>query len=241
MLSEEKLEQLKDISQTSIDNVVREYCQHVFLSFLYQQDGSEKLLFKGGTALRILFKSPRFSEDLDFTGQKLTATMVEVLFMDTLEKVERTGMKVELIEGKPTTGGYIGIANFTVHKITIDIQIQVSFRVGKPVAGLHNSTENEYIPLYTIVSLPREMIIQGKLDALFNRHKPRDFYDYFFLLHGNYPLVKEKDVLQKVLGLLKHERTDFRRELREFLPKSQAMLLRDFPGILEQKIRSFLG
>ena len=40
----------------------------IFLSYLYQEPGSEKLLFKGGTALRIVFKSPRFSEDLDFSG-----------------------------------------------------------------------------------------------------------------------------------------------------------------------------
>ena len=40
--------------QTSKDNIAREYCQHLFLSKFCQQEGVEKILFKGGTALRIL-------------------------------------------------------------------------------------------------------------------------------------------------------------------------------------------
>ena len=49
------------------------------------------------------------------------------------------------------------------------------------------------------------------------------------------------ETLQMVLDLLKNTRIDFHSELKKFLPKSQARLLRDFPKILEQKIRSFLG
>ena len=72
MLGRDNLEKFTKLQQTSVQNVVREYCQHLFLSFLYQNPGSEKLLFKGGTALRIILKSPRFSEDLDFTDAGLT-------------------------------------------------------------------------------------------------------------------------------------------------------------------------
>jgi predicted nucleotidyltransferase component of viral defense system len=57
--------------QTTAENVVREYFQHLFLSAIYRKKGSEKLLFKGGTALRIVWHSPRFSEDLDFTGSRI--------------------------------------------------------------------------------------------------------------------------------------------------------------------------
>ena len=108
------------------------------------------------------------------------------------------------------------------------------------VKGVRAVIENDYIPSYTLIHAPADEIIQGKLDALCARHKPRDFYDYFFLLHGNYPLVKTTEMLQRVLDLLQSSRTDFHKELKKFLPKSQAMLLRDFPKILEQKIRSFL-
>ncbi len=68
MITVETIEKLARQSQMSVfPNVVREYFQHVFLSKLYVLPESEQLLFKGGTALRIVYGSPRFSEDLDFS------------------------------------------------------------------------------------------------------------------------------------------------------------------------------
>src|SRR3990167_4379162 len=104
MLNIKNLEKFTKQVQTSMENIVREYCQHLFLSYLYQQPGSERLLFKGGTALRIVFKSPRFSEDLDFTGVNITQDEVEEVFTNTLADIENTGIHVELEEGKTTTG-----------------------------------------------------------------------------------------------------------------------------------------
>ena len=89
MLSRDNLEKFTKLQQTSVRNVVREYCQHLFLSYLYQNPGSEKLLFKGGTALRIILKSPRFSEDLDFTGAGITHKEIEELFTNTLANIEK--------------------------------------------------------------------------------------------------------------------------------------------------------
>lgn len=241
MLSIANLEKFIKQTQTSSENVVREYCQHLFLSFLYKQNGSEKLLFKGGTALRIVFSSPRFSEDLDFTGANITQAEVEEIFINTLANIEHTGIHVELMEGKPTTGGYLGIVTFYAYEKTIPVQIEVSLRRGKGITGVRALVENDYIPAYTLVHLPKEEIIKGKIQALINRHKPRDFYDYFFLLSGNYPLVKEKVNLVQVLALLKKTKTNFRNELRKFLPASHSMHLKDFNNILEQKILDFLG
>ena len=209
------------------------------MSYLYQQPGSERLLFKGGTALRIVFHSPRFSEDLDFTGANIAQSEVEEIFTNTLADIENTGIHVELEEGKATTGGYLGIATFYAYSQKAKIQIEVSLRSSKILRGIRSLTENDYIPAYTLVHLSKEEIVKGKMQALINRHKPRDFYDYFFLLSGNYPLAKEKDNLIKVLNLLKESKINFRSELREFLPASHIMHLRDFKKILEQKIRQF--
>jgi len=104
MLSRENLEKFTKLFQTDIENVAREYCQHLFLSFLYQQSGAEKLLFKGGTALRVILKSPRFSGDLDFTGSGIIQETVEELFAQTLSEIEKTGVKVDIAEAKKTTG-----------------------------------------------------------------------------------------------------------------------------------------
>jgi len=241
MLTIENLEKYTKQSQTNLDNVVREYCQHLFLSYMYKQPGSEQILFKGGTALRIIFRSPRYSEDLDFTGINIRQSIVEEIFTNTLVDVEKTGIRVELEEGKNTTGGYLGKAYFFAYGEKIPVSIQVSLRNGKRLKGTTALIENDYIPAYTLSHLSKEEIIKGKLEALFNRQKPRDFYDYFFLLSGNYPLVKDKKNLKAAFELIKKTKIDFKGELRRFLPNSHMMHLRDFKNILEQKILTFLG
>lgn len=240
MLNIKNLEKFTDQAQTSIQNVVREYCQHLFLSYLYKQAGAEKLLFKGGTALRIVFHSPRYSEDLDFTGFNIRQAEIENIFTETLFSIENTGMRVDLQEAKATTGGYLGVALFNAYGRKIPIQIEVSLRSGKNKDATRALIENEFIPPYTLVHVATQDLIQGKLDALIARHKPRDFYDYFFLLSGNYPLVKEKENLMRVLKLLKETDINFRSELREFLPASHVMHLRDFKKLLEQKILTYV-
>jgi predicted nucleotidyltransferase component of viral defense system len=241
MLNIKNLERFTDEAQTSTQNVVREYCQHLFLAALYKQSGSEKLLFKGGTALRIVYQSPRYSEDLDFTGINIRHSEVENLFEDALIEVEHGGMSVDLEEGKPTSGGYLGIAIFHAYDRDVKIQIEVSLRKGKDVKGARSLIDNEYISPYTLVHLPKEQIVEGKMQALVARHKPRDFYDYFFLLSGNDSTAKEKANLVLVDKLLKTTKINFHTELREFLPASHVRHLRNFKKLLEDKIETFLG
>lgn len=240
MLSRENLEKFTKQQQTSTQNVVREYCQHLFLSYLYQNPGSEKLLFKGGTALRFILKSSRFSEDLDFTGVGVTHKEIEGMFTDTLANIEKTGMTVHVTEAARTTGGYLGIAVFEAYGMKINVQIEVSLRRGRAFKKTRALVVNDYIPAYTLVHLDMEDIIRGKLEALMDRHKPRDFYDYFFLLSGDHPAARTKENLKKVLKLLRRESVNFQTELKKFLPASHAMHLRDFKKVLERKILAYL-
>jgi len=240
MLSRESLEKFTKLRQTDIDNVAREYCQNLFLSLLYQQAEAEKLLFKGGTALRVILKSPRFSEDLDFTGSGILQKTIEELFAQTLSEIEKTGIKVDITEAKKTTGGYLGIATFFLYNLEIKIRIEVSLRNEKRLKGIRTLIQSDYLPAYTLVHLPIEDIIGGKLAALFSRKKPRDFYDYYFLLVGNHPAVKETKNLEKVMELLRDSQINFRTELKKLLPISHQMILKDFKKILTQEIKKYL-
>ena len=240
MLSRESLEKFTKLRQTDIDNVAREYCQNLFLSLLYQQAEAEKLLFKGGTALRVILKSPRFSEDLDFTGSGILQKTIEELFAQTLSEIEKTGIKVDITEAKKTTGGYLGIATFFLYNLKIKIQIEVSLRNEKRLKGIRTLIQSDYLPAYTLVHLPIEDIIRGKLAALFSRKKPRDFYDYYFLLVGNHPAVKETKNLEKVMELLRDSQINFRTELKKLLPVSHQMILKDFKKILTREIKKYL-
>lgn len=240
MLTKNNLDQFTKLHQTTAENIIREYCQHLFLSYLYQQPHSEKLLFKGGTALRIVYQSPRFSEDLDFTGTGITAPKVEVLFADTLAAVEKSGIPVELIESKKTSGGYLGLAFFSVYDTRIQIQIEVSLREAKRIQGDQVLIVNEFLPAYTLVQLPEALLVEGKLAALFDRKKPRDFYDLFFLLSGNFKSARDTKILHQALSLVQNSKLDFQRELKKFLPASQSRQLRDFRTVLKRKISTYL-
>src|SRR3989344_9199348 len=101
MISMEALEKLSRQCQMGVfPNIVREYFQHVFLAELYKLPDAEKLLFKGGTALRIIYGSPRFSEDLDFSlfgvAERSVKEFTENLYIDVLAKIGQAGAKVEL-------------------------------------------------------------------------------------------------------------------------------------------------
>ena len=241
MLSKENLQKFTKLAQTDIENVAREYCQHLFLSFLYQQKESEKLLFKGGTALRIIYKSPRFSEDLDFTGVNITQKTVEEILTNTLAAIEKTGIKVDIEEGKPTTGGYLGIAYFSLYDLRIKVKIEVSLRRGKELNGVRTLIQSDYLPPYTVVHLPIENMAAEKFKALVERSKPRDFYDFFFLLTGNYPFIKTKANLETVLKLIEKTQIDFRAELKKLLPVSHHLILKDFKENLKKEIEKVKG
>ncbi len=240
MLSKDNLEKFTRLYQTDIENVAREYCQHLFLSFLYQQAEAEKLYFKGDTALRIVLKSPRFSEDLDFSSSHLSKDTVEKIFAKTLSQIERTGIGVDITETKGTTGGYLGIATFLLHDLKIRIQVEISFRKQKEIKGERVLIVSDYLPAYTLVQLQMEELIKEKTTALFSRQKPRDFYDYFFLLSGNYPVVKEKENLIIVQELLEKSKINFKEELKKMLPVSHQTVSRNFRDILDREIKKYL-
>ena len=52
--------------QISIDCIVREEYEILLLKEIFESEYGTKLVFKGGTALRLAYGSPRYSEDLDF-------------------------------------------------------------------------------------------------------------------------------------------------------------------------------
>lgn len=240
MLAQTTLQQLTKESQTDFENILREYLQHLFLSYFYQNDKSDLILFKGGTALRIVLSSPRFSEDLDFTGINVSHQEIENIIASTLANIEKSGINVDISESKQTSGGFLAIITFDIFNLKPKIQIEISFRKGKLIKGEPVVVKNIFLPSYTLVQMPLTDLVDEKILALMTRQKPRDFYDYYFLLSNNYPQVKEKENLQKALKLLKASKINFKSELRKFLPISHYLHLKNFKEVLEQKIKNYL-
>lgn len=241
MISKSSIDNLTRNYQTTRVNVAREYCQHLFLSYFYQKRKSDHVLFKGGTAIRFLYNSPRFSEDLDFTACNITTRQIETIFINSLNEVAQTRIGVELEEAKTTSGGYLAKAEFTFLDFKENIQIEVSMRPKRLVAASEVVLiSSDYMPPYNVVSLAEKHLIEEKIQALLDRAKPRDFFDIYYLLRANLSTPKNNLPLGKVLKKLKETRMDFKRELMLFLPKSHHNILKDFRNILERELRKYV-
>ncbi|MDP1721673.1 MAG: nucleotidyl transferase AbiEii/AbiGii toxin family protein [Candidatus Gottesmanbacteria bacterium] len=235
MLSSSYLQKLAIKYQTPDININREYGQHVLLSYLFQKPEAKDLYFKGGTALRLLYRSPRFSEDLDFDTTVHTSGIWENILQETLIDVSREGIEVDIKESKTTSGGYLCIVLFKNIGQPITIHLEISFRKDV-VPGEIFTVENDFVSLYPVKSLSTFNLIEGKFHALFDRQKARDFYDIYFLLRANLLTPDQKKQLYKVKQLLSKTTLSFDRELSLFLPKSQILMIRDFRNALEREI-----
>lgn len=212
-------------SQTIVKNIVREYLQHLFLSHFYQLKKSEFFFFKGGTALRLVFRSPRFSEDIDFTASR-NSGLFEDLFQDTLLAMEQEGLKIAVQESKSTTGGHLAIIEATIHKQKIEIKIEASQRKTKSITGEKAAVSSDIVPSYTVQILDRQTLIFEKISALLTRRKIRDFFDLYYILRaqmGTKSIAKEKE---KIIQVIKTTKEDFR-ELKQFLPKTFWPIIKD--------------
>lgn len=239
MLEENLIKTLAVKFQTTELNIRREYVQHLFLSYFYRQEETEKVFFKGGTALRLIYQSPRFSEDLDFEATKTSINNLESGIINCLTEIEREGIKTEIIESKKTSGGYLGEVKFQLEKQKITVLLEVSLR-GQNSRGEMNTIVNNFIPPYTIMSLTTTQLINQKIKALLTRQKPRDFYDVYFILRANLLPVSQRPILRQVLSKLKTTKIDFSAELKLFLPKNHWRLIKDFKATAEREIRRYL-
>lgn len=236
MLSQDQIKNLANKFQTTEVNILREYFQHLFLSYFYQQPQSSNIFFKGGTALRFLYNSPRFSEDLDFSTTYADIKEIEEAVLNVLNEIQRENITVELGESKQTSGGYLGTIEL---EKSIPILLQISLREGDK-KGQVITVPNDFIPSYTIISLDQAQLAGEKLQALFDRKKPRDFYDLYFMLRANLIAQENRVVLKQALEILDKTDINFENELKIFLPKSQWLIIRDFKSALEREINRFI-
>lgn len=240
MITAEIIQTLTKKYQTETVNVWREYFQHLFLSYFYKQPEAGDIYFKGGTALRLIYLSSRFSEDIDFSSNVKDIKKIEHAVINTLAEIEREGVDTKLTEATETTGGYLATMQFRNNGNRIATRIEISLRSGKKVKGELVTIASDFIPPYTLVQLVQEQIVEGKIAALLSRKKPRDFYDFYFLLRANMIPVKSKELLQSALDALQTSHIRFDYELKRFLPQSHWSVIRDFKRALEREIRKYL-
>lgn len=239
MLTDATLKSLATRLQTTELNIRREYAQHLFLSYFYQQPKTDHIYFKGGTALRMLHHSPRFSENLDFGSSVRTLRTLEAAILETLTALSRENLVVDLDESKETTSGYLAVVVCKMGDATITLQIEISLRE-RALTGEAVTIVSDFVPAYLVVALAKEQLIGEKIRALTARKKARDFYDLYFILRANLLPAHSRNILAPALKTLRQSQIDFDKELKQFLPKSHWAIIRDFPAALEREIARFL-
>jgi predicted nucleotidyltransferase component of viral defense system len=238
MFSQSFLDALATKYQTIPENVYREYLEHLLLYHLYQQKDSQELFFKGGTALRIVHRSPRFSEDLDFDTNLHQISTWESVIENTLLSLSRE-IELDIAESKSTTGGYLGVFTASLYGKSIQIKFEISFRL-KNTPGVIRAVQSDYLPPYSLYSVTDSQLVAGKLSALFGRAKPRDFYDLYILLRMNLLSPTDKQQLVKAKQLLDNsEGLNFDTQLKHLLPRSHWMIIKDFKFTLAQELERF--
>jgi len=250
MISRRFITELATKIQTSETNIAREYCQHIFLSHFNKIYGSQKLLFKGGTALRIIFDSPRFSEDLDFSAKNSGSTSISEInkiIDEALFKVEQEGIEAEKhfnpgTSGE-TSGGFFATIYMKMLEFNSELQVQISFRSPNEVVGNSTLLNNSFISPYVINYLDEHILVKEKIAALIDRKKPRDFYDLYFILRSP-SLAKfipqQAGLKDKIIDSIKFS-GDFARELKIFLPIGQHQILKDFKERLKNEVDMKIG
>lgn len=239
MIEKRFLESYAVKNETSLGNVLREYLQHLFLTKFYKEPLSENFLFKGGTALKLLFGSPRFSEDIDFSGIK-DSISYERLLEKVLIGLSSENIKVDLLESKPTSGGHLAIISFSLLGKRLELRNEISFRPQKALRGEILLVTSQITPAYKVYALSKELLVGEKVRALMTRQKPRDFFDLYFILR--------KEELRQVLKLTPEQRkkiitqlgnrdkVEIGRELKRLLPKSFWHIVKDLPSALKKEL-----
>lgn len=228
---------LKSISQKfgiSEMNVIHEYIE---LEWLYTISTNymlgRNLVLKGGTALRLVYLSDRYSDDLDFD---LTSDVDPKVILKALESVARK-LNYDITDQwiKRNTilfeisykSGYKKI-KIEISKLSVKTEFQTVIR----------NIVNQIFPYsMNINTYSLEVLMAGKIAAVLGRKRaaPRDIYDLFYFLSQNVEFDQEYlrsassihflnkiDTYQKILKAIdKYPQLQIKNELNILLPKDK--------------------
>jgi len=208
----EMLARYKIANQRDAENALKEIVQEIALLGLHRANFFERAALYGGTALRILYSLPRYSEDLDFTLFKPDSDFSLAPYFSAVEReLESYGFsvsieKVEKRQKNDVESAFIK-ANTRIHLLKVESMkgfassthkvstIQVKFEVDTdPAVKFKYETRYLLAPTsFPTISLKKPDLFAGKLHALLyrkwkNRIKGRDFYDYVWYLKNDIPV-----------------------------------------------------
>ena len=199
MIPEIELKEKARSLKVPISSIERDYAQSWLLVHL------PKMAFKGGTGIRKAYiDNYRFSDDLDFT------LLEKINFKDLTDKIQNAIQKtrntsgisfLDDIKSEEVKNGYVFNIYFRILrasgdplKIKMDITTKENEIILNPVQKrniihIYSDKINEQIMVYTLDEMYAE-----KVRSLFERTRPRDLYDVWYL---NKKITFDKTLFQK--------------------------------------------
>jgi len=206
-IAEQKARELK-IDKTQ---VVREYWELIILKGLYESSLGRYLIFKGGTALRLTYGSPRFSEDLDFS---LIKNALKGKFSSLVKKMIAPFPELSLTDLEEKYYTYLAEMKVTQNYLPFPfrIKIEISKRQTKGYQWelkLLSSPATVIQVMGQVATL--EQIYKDKLACLEGRAKPKDLFDLWY--------ISEKLKIPYSSKKMSIKKQELIRDLRKYLPK----------------------
>lgn len=185
------------------EEILREYLQYKLLQGIFNLRESNQFNFIGGTAIRIIFGSDRFSEDIDFDNFGLSWEKFNHIMENTRNFLILEGFSVE------TTFTNKGAFHCAVRFPNILSQYglpsqrdqKIHIRVDTTAQGVDYVPELQVINKFDVFSgirvPPVDILLSMKIVAALSRKRPkgRDFFDITFLLgqtQPNYSFLNQK-------------------------------------------------
>jgi predicted nucleotidyltransferase component of viral defense system len=234
MLTKAQIQRMAQRNGVGMQVQERDYLQHLILWLLYSR--SQGLIFKGGTALRLVYGGNRYSEDLDFNGPQ-DVSVLQSLWEIVVAGLGDFGIGAEMRNAWSSDVGYSFDVSFrgplydgrdhSKGKVRIDVN-----RRPEEVESRRELVTSEYddVRPFVVTVLTLDHLLAEKVRAMVVRGKPRDLYDIWLLLRqGSRPdpeLIERKLALYGMSwepgvleGALEQVRADWERDLRPLLPQ----------------------
>jgi predicted nucleotidyltransferase component of viral defense system len=176
-------------------SALREYLQYKILASIFGRPHGRSLAFMGGTALRIIYGNPRFSEDLDFDNRGLDGEGLSALAASIRRDLERAGFRLEV---KVITKGAwhveirflellaeMGLSGHREEKILVSIDLETQDFSYRPDPVIIN----RFDVFANVAAVPPDILLSQKIAAVFTRKRAlgRDLYDIVFLFGKTRP------------------------------------------------------
>jgi hypothetical protein len=179
-------------------HLAREYLQARILGSMQRAGATMPLAFHGGTALRFLYRIPRYSEDLDFALENRAAPYDFPAYMGGVRsdlQAENYPVEIRVSVERTVHSGLIrfrgllhnlGLSSQVGEGLTIKVEVDTNPPAG---AGLDVTVVRRHVPL-RLQHHDRASLLSGKLHAILQRPyaKGRDLYDLlWYLSDPNWP------------------------------------------------------